>query len=220
MYVKSKQAGTNIRNSRQQVFYRKLICLLRCNLLFLLLLHGCCLLAVFPGCACNGGAAFKFISMNKEANKFMRKAIRISVANVEKQKGGPFGAIVVKDGRIIARGSNQVTSSNDPTAHAEIVAIRKACKALKTFQLTGCEIYTSCEPCPMCLGAIYWARPDKLFYASSKEDAAAINFDDKFIYEEIAKPVEERKLFTKQVLREKALEAFEKWKISPNKIEY
>jgi guanine deaminase len=166
------------------------------------------------------GVAFKLKPMNKEANKFMRKAIRISVANVEKQKGGPFGAIVVKGGKIIARGYNQVTATNDPTAHAEVVAIRKACKALKTFQLTGCEIYTSCEPCPMCLGAIYWARPDKLYYANSKEDAAAIQFDDQFIYEEIAKPVAERKLFTQQILREKAQEAFEKWKTSPNKIEY
>ncbi|MEP7255975.1 MAG: nucleoside deaminase [Ferruginibacter sp.] len=158
--------------------------------------------------------------MNTDAQKFMKKAIRISVANVEKQKGGPFGAVVVKDGKVIARGTNQVTASNDPTAHAEVVAIRKACKVLKTFQLTGCEIYTSCEPCPMCLGAIYWARPDKLYYANSKEDAAAIQFDDKFIYEEIAKPIEERRLFTKQILREKALEAFEKWKASPDKIEY
>ncbi len=158
--------------------------------------------------------------MNKDAIKFMKKAIRISVANVKKQTGGPFGAVVVKDGKIIARGSNKVTASNDPTAHAEVVAIRKACKVLKTFQLTGCEIYTSCEPCPMCLGAIYWARPDKLYYANSKEDAAAINFDDQFIYEEIAKPVAERKLFTKQILREKAQEAFEKWKVSTNKIEY
>ena len=158
--------------------------------------------------------------MDTDAVKFMKKAIRISVANVENQKGGPFGAVIVKDGKIIARGSNQVTTSNDPTAHAEVVAIRKACKALKTFQLSGCEIYTSCEPCPMCLGAIYWARPDKLYYANSKEDAAAIQFDDQFIYEEIAKPVGERKLFTKQILREKAQEAFEKWKVSINKIEY
>ena len=158
--------------------------------------------------------------MNKDAQKFMKKAIRISVANVEKQKGGPFGAVVVKAGKIIARGSNQVTASNDPTAHAEVVAIRKACKALKTFQLTGCEIYTSCEPCPMCLGAIYWARPDKLFYANSKEDAAAINFDDRFIYEEIARPIAKRKLFTKQILRDEALEAFKKWSESTNKTEY
>ena len=132
--------------------------------------------------------------MDKDEKKFMRKAIRISVNNVEKQKGGPFGAIVVKDGKIIARGSNQVTATNDPTAHAEVVAIRKACKALKTFQLTGCEIYTSCEPCPMCLGAIYWARPDKLYYANSKEDAAAINFDDQFIYDEINLPKAERRI--------------------------
>ena len=107
--------------------------------------------------------------MNTDAVKFMKKAIRISVANVENQKGGPFGAVIVKDGKIIARGSNQVTASNDPTAHAEVVAIRKACKALKTFQLTGCEIYTSCEPCPMCLGAIYWARPDKLYMPTAKK---------------------------------------------------
>ena len=150
----------------------------------------------------------------------MRKAIRLSVANVEKGKGGPFGTVIVKDGKVIARGSNNVTATNDPTAHAEIVAIRKACKALKTYQLTGCEIYTSCEPCPMCLAAIYWARPDKIYYANSKEDAAAINFDDKLIYEEIAKPVPERKIFTQQVLRDEALVAFNKWSESPNKIEY
>ena len=150
----------------------------------------------------------------------MQEAIKLSLESVEDGKGGPFGCVIVKDDKIIGRGSNQVTSSNDPTAHAEVVAIRKACKALKTFQLTGCEIYTSCEPCPMCLAAIYWARPDKLYYAGSKEDAAAIQFDDQFIYEEIAKPIQERKLFTQQILREKALEAFEKWKASPGKIEY
>lgn len=150
----------------------------------------------------------------------MEEAIRLSVANVEEGKGGPFGAVVVKDGKIIARGVNQVTSSNDPTAHAEVVAIRIACKVLNSFQLEGCEIYTSCEPCPMCLGAIYWARPDKLYYANSKEDAAGINFDDQFIYEEIAKPLEERKLFTRQILREQALEAFRKWSESPIKKEY
>jgi len=121
---------------------------------------------------------------------------------------------------IIAHGANEVTSSNDPTAHAEVVAIRKACKVLNTFQLDGCEIYTSCEPCPMCLGAIYWARPSKLFYANSKEDAAKIQFDDQFIYEEIAKPVSERKLFTKQIMREEAMEAFKKWSESTVKKEY
>ncbi len=158
--------------------------------------------------------------MSKDISAFMLEAIRLSVANVEEGKGGPFGAVVVKDGKIIARGVNQVSSHNDPTAHAEVVAIREACKILNSFQLDGCEIYTSCEPCPMCLGAIYWARPDKLYYANSKEDAAAIQFDDKFIYEEIAKPVEERKLFTKQLLREEALKAFDKWTTSTNKTEY
>ena len=158
--------------------------------------------------------------MENDHSKFMLEAIRLSIDNVEQGNGGPFGAIVVKDGKIIAHGINQVTSSNDPTAHAEVVAIRAACKVLNTFQLNGCEIYTSCEPCPMCLGAIYWARPDKLFYANSKEDAARINFDDQFIYEEIAKPVEGRRLFTRQILRDEALAAFEKWTKSTTKIEY
>ncbi len=158
--------------------------------------------------------------MHNENSKFMQEAIRLSITNVEEGRGGPFGAIVVKEGKIIARGVNQVTTNNDPTAHAEVVAIREACKVLKTFQLDGCEIYTSCEPCPMCLGAIYWARPDKLFYANSKEDAANIQFDDQFIYEEIAKPVAERKLFTRQILRDQALEAFDKWVNSTTKTEY
>ena len=158
--------------------------------------------------------------MHTENSPYMLEAIRLSVANVEDGKGGPFGAVVVKDGVIIAHGANEVTSSNDPTAHAEVVAIRKACKALNTFQLDGCEIYTSCEPCPMCLGAIYWARPSKLFYANSKEDAAKIQFDDQFIYEEIAKPISERKLFTQQIMREEALEAFKKWSESAIKKEY
>ncbi len=155
-----------------------------------------------------------------DQSKFMKEAIRLSVTNVEEGHGGPFGAVVVKDGKIIGRGANCVTKHNDPTAHAEVMAIREACKALNTFQLDGCEIYTSCEPCPMCLGAIYWARPDKLYYANSKEDAAAIQFDDQFIYEEIEKPVGERKLFTQQILREEALVAFEKWSQSTKKIEY
>jgi tRNA(Arg) A34 adenosine deaminase TadA len=153
-------------------------------------------------------------------NVFMQEAIQLSIDNVTLGKGGPFGAVVVKDGKIIARGANSVTSLNDPTAHAEVMAIREACKTLNTFQLTGCEIYTSCEPCPMCLGAIYWARPDKLFYANTKQDAAAIEFDDNFIYEEIAKPIHERKLFTQQLMRNEALEAFNKWKESNSKIEY
>jgi len=156
----------------------------------------------------------------KEHSGFMMEAIQISIDNVLEGKGGPFGAIVVKDGKIIARGSNCVTVHNDPTAHAEVMAIREACRLLNSFQLTGCELYASCEPCPMCLGAIYWARPDKLYYANSKEDAASIGFDDQFIYEEIAKPVAERKLFTQQLLRDEALEAFEKWKQSNIKTSY
>ncbi|MDI9365115.1 MAG: nucleoside deaminase [Flavobacterium sp.] len=155
-----------------------------------------------------------------EEIKFMQEAIKLSVINVEEGKGGPFGAIVVKDGKIIAYGANSVTATNDPTAHAEVVAIRNACNTLQTFQLDGCDIYTSCEPCPMCLGAIYWARPARLFYANSKEDAAAIQFDDKFIYEEIAKPIDQRQLFTKQLLRSEALEAFVKWRDSNLKAEY
>jgi guanine deaminase len=158
--------------------------------------------------------------MSKDISEFMLEAIRLSISNVEEGKGGPFGAVVVKEGKIIARGVNQVTTTNDPTAHAEVVAIRNACTVLNTFQLDGCEIYTSCEPCPMCLGAIYWARPAKLFYANSKEDATAINFDDQFIYEEIARPFTERKLFTRQILREEALEAFKRWSESTIKTEY
>ena len=157
---------------------------------------------------------------NQEEISFMQEAIRLSVSNVTEGKGGPFGAIVVKDGKIIARGANSVTSTNDPTAHAEVVAIRNACKELNTFQLDDCDIYTSCEPCPMCLGAIYWARPARLFYANTKVDAADIQFDDQFIYEEIARPVHERKLFTKQLLRDEALEAFKLWKESNAKVEY
>ncbi|HKC68950.1 MAG TPA: nucleoside deaminase [Bacteroidia bacterium] len=152
--------------------------------------------------------------------KFMQEAIELSVNNVKSGKGGPFGAVVVKDGKIIARAANSVTSTNDPTAHAEVNAIRQACKILNTHQLTGCEIYTSCEPCPMCLGAIYWARPDKVYYANTKKDAAAINFDDDFIYQEIAKPLPERQMKFIQLLREEALTAFDEWKKKTDKIEY
>lgn len=158
--------------------------------------------------------------MQELKQEHMREAIRLSIANVESGKGGPFGCVVVKDGRIIARGANEVTSSNDPTAHAEVVAIRKACKELGSFQLDGCEIYCSCEPCPMCLGAIYWARPKAIYYANTKADAAAIDFDDAFIYAEIERPIGERKLFTKQMMRNEALAAFEKWKTSTKKIDY
>ena len=159
--------------------------------------------------------------MNDEKNKFfMREAIRLSVENVRSGKGGPFGAVIVKNGEIIATGVNEVTLSNDPTAHAEVVAIRNACRELGSFQLTDCDIYTSCEPCPMCLGAIYWARPDRLFFANTKEDAAEIDFDDRFIYEEIAAPMAGRQLPTVQIMRDEALVAFRLWKQSANKVEY
>lgn len=151
---------------------------------------------------------------------FMREAIQLSVLNVLNRKGGPFACVIAKDGKIIARGTNLVTSTNDPTAHAEIVAIRNACKELNAFQLDGCDIYTTCEPCPMCLSAIYWARPRHIFYANSKHDAAKINFDDKFIYDEIEKPASTRKIPSTQVLREEALEAFELWFKLDNKIQY
>ena len=151
---------------------------------------------------------------------FMREAIRLSIENVESGKGGPFAAVIVKDGKIIATGVNEVTASNDPTAHAEVVAIRKACSTLSSYQLEGCEIYCSCEPCPMCLGAIYWARAAKIYFANTKEDAAAVDFDDKFIYDEIDLSYKGRKLTTQQLLREEALVAFEKWKTSPLKMKY
>ncbi|MDF1810814.1 MAG: nucleoside deaminase [Verrucomicrobiales bacterium] len=154
------------------------------------------------------------------SEEFMREAIRLSVENVESGKGGPFGAVIVRNSEIIARGANQVTSTNDPTAHAEVVAIREACKIIENFQLTGCEIYCSCEPCPMCFGAIYWARLDAIYFGNSKHDAAEIQFDDHFIYEEIEKPFSERKTFTRQILREEALTAFQKWASNEQKVEY
>jgi tRNA(Arg) A34 adenosine deaminase TadA len=158
--------------------------------------------------------------MTDDKKKFMKEAIRLSIENVKSGKGGPFGVVIVKDGKIIASGTNSVTSTNDPTAHAEIVAIRNACKELNSFQLSGCEIYTSCEPCPMCLGAIYWARPDKWYYGNSKKDAAEINFDDDFIYDELTVPHHERKIPAIQIMRDEANEAFRLWAKSEIKIEY
>ncbi|MCK9409766.1 MAG: nucleoside deaminase [Bacteriovoracaceae bacterium] len=155
--------------------------------------------------------------MNTE---FMREAIRLSIENIRAGNGGPFGCVIVKDGKIIAQGTNKVTSSNDPTAHAEIVAIRNACSALNTFQLTGCEIYTSCEPCPMCLGAIYWARPDKIYFAGGRSDAAAVGFDDDFLYRELPKQINERTIPTEQLLRDEALEGFREWDKKNDKIKY
>ena len=152
--------------------------------------------------------------------KFMREAIRLSIQMMRRGHGGPFGAVVVRDGRIVGRGCNEVTSANDPTAHAEIVAIRAACRRLKTFQLDDCDLYTSCEPCPMCLSAIYWARLAHVFYANTRKDAARINFDDDFIYREVALPIRRRKLVMKQLLREESLAAFAEWQQKPDKIPY
>ena len=152
--------------------------------------------------------------------KFMREAIRLSIENVQSGNGGPFGTVIVKNGKIIASGVNKVTQSSDPTAHAEIVAIRSACETLGTFQLVGCEIYCSCEPCPMCLGAIYWARPDRIYFANTKEDAADINFDDNFIYNELDVSISQRKLPTTQLLRDEAHIAFSQWRESTAKTEY
>jgi tRNA(Arg) A34 adenosine deaminase TadA len=153
-------------------------------------------------------------------NEFMQEAIRLSIENVRSGNGGPFGCVIVKNGKIIARGINAVTSSNDPTAHAEVVAIRSACASLKTFQLTGCEIYSSCEPCPMCLGAIYWARPDKLYFAGGRHDAAEAGFDDDFLYQELPKPAADRTIPTEQLMREEALAAFRNWMQKKDKVQY
>jgi len=158
--------------------------------------------------------------MNKSSETYMKEAIRLSKQNIKNGTGGPFGAVIVKDGKIIASGTNCVTSSNDPTAHAEVVAIRNACKTLNTFQLDDCEIYSSCEPCPMCLGAIYWARPKKIYFAASRIDAAASGFDDSLIYDEISLPIEHRKIESEQLLQEEAKSVFDDWDNLTNKIEY
>ena len=158
--------------------------------------------------------------MKTQHEAFMREAIALSEENVKKQLGGPFGAVIVKDGVIVAKSANTVTTTNDPTAHAEIATIRLACQALNTFNLEGCIIYTSCEPCPMCLGAVYWARLDKMYYGNSKADAAAIGFDDQFIYEEIDLKPTDRKLKSERILESEALAAFKHWKIAEQKIDY
>ncbi|MCB0805417.1 MAG: nucleoside deaminase [Bacteroidales bacterium] len=151
---------------------------------------------------------------------FMLEAINLAASNLKNGNGGPFGAVVVKNGEIIGKGSNTVTSSNDPTAHAEINAIRDACKNLGHFQLDGCEIYSSCEPCPMCMGAIYWARPAKLFFAANRKDAEMAGFDDSKIYQELRLDFNEREIPNEQMLRNEALEVFEKWNQLDNKIQY
>lgn len=143
--------------------------------------------------------------------KFMKMAIQLSEQNVLNNTDAPFGAVIVKDGKMIAKSANKVTSTNDPTAHAEVSAIRIACKKLKTYDLSGCVIYTSCEPCPMCLSAVYWARIDTIYYANTKHDAENVGFSDKFIYDELDKPMDQRSLPIKQMMRDKALQAFKLW---------
>ena len=152
--------------------------------------------------------------------KFMREAIRLSVEMMRRGQGGPFGAIVVRGDAIVGRGSNRVTSTNDPTAHAEVVAIRDACRRLKTFRLDDCELYTSCEPCPMCLSAIYWARLRRVLYGNTRRDAAKIAFDDELIYHEIGLPIRRRRVPMKQLLRAEALAAFREWERKADRVPY
>jgi guanine deaminase len=152
--------------------------------------------------------------------KFMRRAIVLALENVRSGAGGPFAALIVKDGAVIAEGTNRVTSINDPTAHAEIVAIREACRVLQNFQLQACELYSSCEPCPMCLGAIYWARPGRIFYAATGAEAAAAGFNDKFIYDEMKRPTGQRRIPTTQILHEESQAIFAAWAAQQNKQSY
>jgi len=158
--------------------------------------------------------------MSKSDRAFMEEAIRLAKEGVQNELGGPFGAVVVQDGRIIGRGQNRVLKEEDPTAHAEMVAIREACRHLQHFQLTGCTIYTSCEPCTMCLGAIYWARPHRVVYACSREDASELGFDDGFIYRELALPVQQRSMPSEQLMRPQALEAMQLWAEKEDKTAY
>jgi guanine deaminase len=152
--------------------------------------------------------------------KFMQEAVRVGLEGMRNNLGGPFGCVIVKNNEIIGKGCNSVIATNDPTAHAEIVAIRDACKNLGTFQLTDCQVYTTCEPCPMCMGALYWARPEKIYYASSRTDAANVGFEDNYIYEQIALPAEQRKISTECLQCEEAKELFEEWKDLNNKLLY
>lgn len=151
---------------------------------------------------------------------FMKEAISLAREGMDRGEGGPFGCVIVRNGEVIGRGYNKVTSSNDPSAHAEVVAIRDACSFLNTFQLTGCDVYTSCEPCPMCLGAIYWARPDRVFYACTRDDAAHIGFDDDFIYNEIAIPIEARRISMVQLEQSEGIKVFEAWAAKSDRIDY
>ena len=162
---------------------------------------------------------YQFNNMTRE-EKFMQEAIALSKKGMDNNEGGPFGCIIVKGDEIVGRGNNKVSSANDPTAHAEVTAIRDACKNLNTFQLTDCEVYTSCEPCPMCLGAIYWARPKVVYYANNRQDAADIGFDDSMIYDEMNASLEERKIPILPLGRQEALNVFHQWKQKDDKTHY
>lgn len=158
--------------------------------------------------------------MEHDDIRFMGEAIQLARLGMDRGDGGPFGCVIVKDGKVVGRGNNRVTSTNDPTAHAEVVAIREACNSLSDFQLEGCVLYTSCEPCPMCLGAIYWARPDRIVFACTREDAADAGFDDQLIYDELPLPYAERRIRTERLLREEAQMVFDVWKSKQDKVEY
>ena len=160
------------------------------------------------------------MAATEEDRTFMERAIALAREGAERNDGGPFGCVIVRDGRVVGEGCNKVTSTNDPTAHAEIVAIRDACRNLAAFQLEGCVVYTSCEPCPMCLGAIYWARPAAVFFAGTREDAAAAGFDDELFYDELGKPNDERQLKLVGLMRERSQEVFRQWTAKADKIEY
>lgn len=150
----------------------------------------------------------------------MAKAIALAIENVQSGRGGPFGAVIVRDNQIIATGTNLVTTTNDPTAHAEIVAIREACRVLHSFQLSGCDVYASCEPCPMCLSALYWARPNRIYYAGTREDAARAGFDDSYIHQQLALPLSQRALPMTQIMREEALAPLRDWERKPDRQPY
>lgn len=160
------------------------------------------------------------MEINDKDRQFMARAVELARQSIESNDGGPFGCVIVSEGEIIGEGRNLVTSTNDPTAHAEVVAIRDACRNIGAFQLTGCTVYTSCEPCPMCLAAIYWARAERIFYAGTPEDAANAGFDDAFLYEELKKPNTERRLVMVPLMRNSAIEVFSEWIAKPDKTEY
>ena len=176
-----------------------------------------CFLSAYAGCHIAEATRRQATQMS---SPFMERAIQLAIESVRSRQGGPFGAVVVKDGGILAEGVNQVTVTNDPTAHAEVLAIRQACRTLGLFELKGCELYTSCEPCPMCLGAIYWTRLSRVYYASFAADASKVGFDDSFIYREIAQPKTQREIPMIQIMHEEALAAFRAWEEKPDKVRY